>query len=320
MSPRQATVAPEEPLRPTVDPPLPSRRRRRRDTAAAWAFLSPWVLGLVLITLGPMAYSLYLSFTRFDLFNPPEWIGLGNYADLLGADPRFWQSVRVTLHYVAVSVPLVLVVSLLLAMVLNRGLRGLGVYRALFYLPSLLGTSVAIAVLWRQVFGEDGLVNHVLRSLGFEAHSWIGDPRTALYTLVVLSVWTFGATMVIFLAGLRQIPGELYDAAEADGAGRLRRFWHITLPHLSPVVLFNGLLATVNAFQAFAPAYVVSRGSGGPADSTLFYTLYLYERGFKQFQMGYASAMAWLLLLGLAVFAGLLFASARYWVHYGDQR
>lgn len=306
-------------------PPKPAvavdrRKRRYADNGAAALFLAPWLLGLVGLTIGPMLFSLYLAFTDYDLLSAPRWVGLDNFDRMFTADGRYHTSVKVTLRYVVISVPVVLVVSLLLAIVLNKGIRFLTGYRALFYLPSLMGGSVAIAVLWRQVFGGQGLVNEVLGTVGIEHSSWIGDPATALYTIVVLNVWAFGATMIIFLAGLRQVPPELYEAAEVDGAGAVRRFWHITLPMLSPLIFFNLLLGTVHAFQAFTGAYIVSQGTGGPSDSTLFYTLYLYEQGFAQLNMGYAAAMAWALVLVLAGFTTFLFVTARYWVHYGDER
>ncbi|MEO3754232.1 sugar ABC transporter permease [Streptomyces sp. B6B3] len=294
--------------------------RGRSENRAAYAFLSPWLVGMAVFTIGPMIFSLYLAFTRYDLISSPEWIGLDNFRHMFTTDPRYFSSVEVTLTYVVVSVPVLLVVSLALAMVLNRGMRFLSGYRALFYMPSLIGGSVAVAALWRQVFGEEGIVNEALALVGIDHGSWVGDPDSALYTIVVLQVWAFGSAMVIFLAGLRQIPRELYDAAAVDGAGPARRFRSITLPMLSPLIFFNLLLSVVNAFQAFTTAYVVSNGSGGPSDSTLFYTLYLYEQGFAQLNMGYAAAMAWVLVLGLAVFTGLLFLSSRYWVHYGDER
>lgn len=305
-----------------AEPPAvrrPLLTRSRREAIAGYGFLAPWIAGMVLLTLGPMVYSLYLSFTDYDLMTEPRWIGVENY-DRLIADPRLRNSVIVTLTYVGLSVPGVLIVSLAIAIVLNRGLRFLPLYRAAFYLPSLIGTSVAIAVLWRQVFGSNGLVNAALGVFGIETSSWVGSPDRALFTLIVLNIWTFGSTMVIFLAGLRQIPQELYEAAAVDGAGGVRRFLHVTLPLLTPLIFFNLLLTTVNAFQAFTPAYIVSGGDGGPLDSTLFYTLYLYLRGFANLEMGYASAMAWALVLALAVFTAALFASARYWVHYGDER
>jgi multiple sugar transport system permease protein len=318
------------PLMPAADaldlqPVAPRRRsrwgsRRARDRAAAFAFLSPWLAGMLLITIGPMLFSLYLAFSRYDLLSAPEWIGFANFQRLFSADPRYLSSVRVTLVYVVVSVPLLLAVSMALALLLERGIRFLAVYRALFYLPSLLGASVAVAVLWRQVFGDAGIVNRVLEQVGIQHGSWIGDPATALYTIVTLNVWAFGATMIIFLAGLRQVPRELQEAATVDGAGALRRFWHVTLPMLSPLIFFCLLLDTVHAFQAFTGAYIVSNGRGGPSDSTLFYTLYLYEQGFARLNMGYAAAMAWILVVVLAGFTAFLFTTARFWVHYGEER
>jgi multiple sugar transport system permease protein len=313
-----APVAPPVPPAPPASGSGPSRRTR--EALAAYGFLSPWIVGMLVLTIGPMVYSLYLSFTRYNLMTPAQWVGVDNYVRMFTADPRYLASVSVTLRYVVVSVPLLLVVSMLVAMLLNKGIAFLSGYRAAFYLPSLIASSVAIAVLWRQVFGQDGIVNEVLALVGIEGGSWIGDPGTALYTLVVLHVWSFGSTMIIFLAGLRQVPKEYYEAAAVDGAGALRRFVHITLPMLTPLIFFNLLLSTVNAFQAFTPAYVISGGEGGPLDSTLFYTLYLYQRGFANLEMGYASAMAWTLVVVLALFTAGLFASARFWVHYGDER
>lgn len=287
---------------------------------AAYLFLTPWMLGLFCLTLGPTLASLYLSFTSFDLLQPPRWIGLGNYERMAFDDPRLGKALLVTLTYVLLSVPLKLAFALAIALLLDRGLRGLSLYRALLYLPSLLGGSVAIAVLWRQIFGYDGLVNEMLALLGVDGPSWISNPSYAIYTLVVLRVWQFGSPMIIFLAGLRQIPAELHEAAAIDGAGPLRRFFSVTLPLLAPVVFFNLVLQTIDAFKAFTPAFIVSGGTGGPVDSTLFYTLYLYQEAFAYFRMGYASAMAWLLLAIIAACTALAFLSSRWWVHYGDER
>ena len=287
---------------------------------AAYLFLTPWMLGLFCLTLGPTLASLYLSFTSFDLLQPPRWIGLGNYERMAFDDPRLGKALLVTLTYVLLSVPLKLAFALAIALLLDRGLRGLSLYRALLYLPSLLGGSVAIAVLWRQIFGYDGLVNEMLALLGVDGPSWISNPSYAIYTLVVLRVWQFGSPMIIFLAGLRQIPAELHEAAAIDGAGPVRRFFSVTLPLLAPVVFFNLVLQTIDAFKAFTPAFIVSGGTGGPVDSTLFYTLYLYQEAFAYFRMGYASAMAWLLLAIIAACTALAFLSSRWWVHYGDER
>jgi multiple sugar transport system permease protein len=289
-----------------------------RDNKAGYLFLLPWLIGLVVITIGPMIASLYLSFTNYSLIQAPKWIGLDNYARML-TDERLHNSLQVTFIYVFVSTPLQLAVALAIAMLLNEGMRGLPFYRSVFYLPSMLGASVAIAVLWRQMFEVDGLVNQILRLFGFQATtSWIGDPSTALWTIILLHVWTFGSPMVIFLAGLRQIPGMYYEAAAVDGASRWAQFRRITLPLLTPIIFFNLVLQIIGAFQAFTQAYVVSNGTGGPSDSTMFYTLYLYQKGFVQFQMGYAAAMAWLLLVIIAAFTAINFYFSKKWVFYGD--
>ena len=204
-------------------------------------------------------------------------------------------------------------------MLLNEGMKGLPFYRSVFYLPSMLGSSVAIAVLWRQMFGVDGLVNQVLRTFGIQRTTWLDlRPEYALWTIILLHVWTFGSPMVIFLAGLRQIPGMYYEAASVDGASRWAQFRKITLPLLSPIIFFNLVLQIIGAFQAFTQAFVVSGGTGGPSDSTLFYTLYLYQRGFGQFQMGYASAMAWLLVVIIGAFTASTSSLSKYWVFYDD--
>jgi len=264
-----------------------------------------------------MLASLYLAFTDYNLIQAPEWIGLENFTRML-SDQRLHNSLQVTFTYVFVSVPLQLAVALLLAVVLDRGVRGMAFYRSIFYLPSLLGSSVAIAILWKQVFGTEGLLNQVLAPFGFDGRGWISDPSTALGTLVVLNVWTFGAPMVIFLAGLRQIPSMYYEAASVDGAGPIRRFASITVPLLTPIMFFNLVLQIIHAFQSFTQAFVVSGGTGGPSDSTMFFTLYLYDRGFGNFDMGYASAMAWFLLVIIAAFTAANFIASKYWVFYDN--
>ncbi|MCW6007852.1 sugar ABC transporter permease [Micromonospora sp. CPCC 205371] len=290
---------------------------RKKDNRAALLFLLPWFAGLGLITVGPVAASLVLGFTDYNLIQAPEFNGVDNFTRML-SDERLYKALRVTFIYVVVSVPVQLACALALAMLLDRGLRGLAFYRSAFYLPSLLGSSVAIAVLWRQIFGADGLVNQILDLMGIQGRGWISDPSTALSTLIVLNVWTFGAPMIIFLAGLRQIPVMYYEAAQTDGANRWTQFWRITLPLLSPIIFFNLVLQIIHAFQSFTQAFVVSGGSGGPSDSTLFYTLYLYQRGFNSFDMGYASALAWLLLVIIAAFTAVNFWAAKYWVFYDD--
>jgi multiple sugar transport system permease protein len=285
---------------------------------AGYVFLLPWFVGFFGLTLGPALASLYLSFTEYDLLRDPRWNALDNYVRIASGDPKFAASMRVTLVYIMFAVPLKLAFALAIAMILNRGIAGLPLYRAMFYLPSLLGASVAIAVLWRQLFAGDGVLNQILAHLGIQGPSWISNPDYALSTLVALSIWQFGSPMIIFLAGLKQIPHELYEAAQLDGASKPQQFWRITLPLLTPVVFFNAVVQTIEAFKAFTPAFIISGGTGGPIDSTLFYTLYLYQEAFANFRMGYAAALAWILVAIIALFTAFAFLSSRYWVHYND--
>ncbi len=290
----------------------------RRDGKAALFFLLPWLAGLVVITAGPMVASLWISFTNYNLIQSPRFIGVQNYVRMF-QDPRLVNSLRVTFEYVFASVPIQLVVALAMALLLDRGMRALPFYRSVFYLPSLLGSSVAVAILWRQIFGQSGLVNQVLGGFGLHhLPGWVSDPKWALGTIIILNVWTFGAPMIIFLAGLRQIPEMYYEAAQIDGAGRFRRFFGVTLPMLSPIIFFNIILQLIGAFQSFTQAFVVSGGTGGPSDSTMFYSLYLYQQGFSQFNMGYASAMAWLLFIIIAIITAVTFVTSRYWVFYDN--
>ncbi|WP_052864361.1 carbohydrate ABC transporter permease [Streptomyces niger] len=295
------------------------RRPKREREGAAWVFLSPWVLGAVVLTLLPMAVSLYLSFTDYDLFDPPSWVGLRNYTQMFTEDPRLLRSVLNTLLYVVIAVPLQLALALAVALALKSMKRGKAFYRSAFYASSLLGASMSIALVWRALFNDGGTVDNVLGSLGLHTGGWINKPGWALLSVALLTVWQFGAPMVIFLAGLQQIPKELYEAAAVDGAGRWRQFVSITLPMLSPVLFFNLVLQTIQAFQVFTPAFAVSGGRGGPADSTLFYTLYLYDRGFTASHMGYASAMAWVLLIAIGIVTAVLFRTSRSWVFYANE-
>jgi multiple sugar transport system permease protein len=317
MSENSGTAVLDPPVTEPQAAPVRRKRKRHKHNLAGYGFLAPWLIGLFAFTLIPMVYSLYLSLTKFNLLTAPQWIGVENYTRLF-SDERYLQSIKVTMLYEVTSVPLKLAAALLVAVALNRGLKALGFYRATFYLPSLLGASVAVSVMWRQIFSRDGLVNQFLGLFGIQGADWIGDPRYAMWTLVLLSGWQFGTPMLIFLAGLKQLPQDLYEAAAIDGAGRFTVFFKITLPLLSPMVFFNLVLETINAFQTFTPAYVISNGLGGPIDSTLLYTLYLYLKGFGSMQMGYASAMAWVLFAVIGLFTAVYFWSARRWVNYAD--
>lgn len=295
-----------------------SRPTRTRTWLSAHAMLSPWLLGAIGITAGPLIASLVLSLTDYSILGSTEYVGLANYRAVF-EDPKFFTSMTVTLTYVCLAVPLQLALALGLALLLEKGIRCLGVYRAGFYLPSLLGASVAIALLWRQVFKSDGLVNAFLSIFGMPGRNWIYDPDTSLLTLVVLQVWTFGSPMIIFFAGLKEIPKNLIEAAIVDGAGYFRRLRSIVLPLLTPMIFFNVVLQTVGAFQSFNQAYIISGGTGGPVDSTLFYTLYVYIVGFVEYRMGYASALAWVLVVFIGALTAVQFIMSRKWVHYGDQ-
>jgi len=288
-----------------------------RNYIPGYLFISPWLIGFFLLTAWPMFQSLYYSFTDYELFYDPRRIGLNNYITMFTNDPKFLNSLKITLWFVVFSVPLKLLVALGLAMLLNQNMRGISLYRTFIYFPSLIGASVAVSILWSNIFGKDGFINQLLGLFGIEGKSWISHPDTALGTLVLLVVWQFGSSMVIFLAGLKQIPHELYEASAIDGAGGWRRFSKITLPMLSPVLLFNLVLQTISSFQMFTQVYIIMKG--GPIDSTYMFALYLYEKGFNRYQMGYASAMAWVFLLLVAVVTAVIFATSRYWVYYESE-
>jgi len=297
------------------------RRRKHSENLPGYVFLSPWLVGLLAITAIPMLLSLYLSFTDYDVLTPlseVNWVGWDNYRHMFTADPTYWHAVSVTLRFALVAVPLKLAVALGVALLLNRAMRGIGMFRGLFYLPSLLGGSVALAIVWVSMFSRDGAFNSFLALFGIEGAPWVNDPRWALETLMLLAIWQFGAPMVIFLAGLKQVPLELYEAASVDGAGPWRQFRNVTLPMLSPVIFFNLVLETINGFQGFTSAFVLSNGTGGPVDSTLMYTLHLYIKGFVELDMGYASAMAWVFLLAVGLITVVLFRTGQFWVHYSD--
>jgi multiple sugar transport system permease protein len=313
----RATSIPGEELLRTgagTRPAATRRPRLRTHNLAGYTFISPWLVGFFAFTLFPIAASLYFAFTDYDILTPPRWVGLANFRRMFAEDPRYLQAVSVTFFYVVVAVPLRLAFALAVAILLNTHRRGVSLYRAAYYAPSVVAGSVAVAVMWQQVFGTEGVVNAVLAILGIPPVRWLGHPDVAIWTLVTLAVWQFGSPMLIFLAGLRQIPAELYEAAAIDGAGTWARFVRITLPMLSPVTFFNVVMQTITGFMVFTQAFIVT--GGGPMDTTLFYALYLYRRAFESFQMGYASAMAWVLLLVVAAFTALLFKSSGYWVFY----
>jgi len=291
-----------------------------KKNAAGYVFLAPWLIGFLAFAVVPILGSLYLSFTDYNVLEPPQWVGLENYQYMFGMDYRFWKALQVTSTFVIISVPAKLVFALLVAMVLDNGIRAIGWYRALFYLPSILGGSIAVAILWRQLFEPSGVINAALGFFGIAGPYWLSDPRYSLWTLIVLAVWQFGSPMLIFLAGLRAIPQELYEAAEIDAAGPVRKFFAITVPLLAPVIFFNLILQMIDAFKSFSGAFIISGGSGAPLDSLLFYTVYLFNEAFSYFRMGYASALGWVLLVIIAIFTAISFWTSKYWVHYENER
>lgn len=291
------------------------RRTRLKDRSwAGYLYISPWLIGFFLLTVWPMIQSAYFSFTDYSLLEKPDWVGLRNFRNILTDDSSFVNSLKATSLFVLISVPLKLAMALFIAIVLNKKLRGMHLYRTVIYFPSLIGSSVAIAILWNNVFGINGLINQLLSLFGIEGKNWISLPDTALGSLILLAVWQFGSSMVIFLAGLKQIPGEYYEAAAVDGASKLRTFVKVTLPLLSPIILFNLVLQTIGSFQMFTQAFIITKG--GPVESTYVYALYLFDKAFAHFQMGYASALAWILLVLIALVTVFIFATSRAWVHY----
>lgn len=290
--------------------------RALMDDLSGYAFISPWLIGFVAFSIIPILFSLFYSFTSYDILGEPIFNGLENFRRM-AKDELFWQSLKVTLYYAFVSVPLRLVFAFFVAMLFNRGTRAIRVYQAIYYIPSLVGGSIAIAVMWRRLFMADGALNAALGLLGIESTvSWIGSTSTAIWTLILLAAWQFGSSMLIFLAGLRQIPKELYEAASIDGASSYRKFFHITVPQITPVIFFNLIMQLINGFTVFTQAFVVSGGTGDPLNSTLVYALYLYQRAFKYYDMGYSSAMAWVLVLIIGAFTGVVFKTSSSWVFY----
>lgn len=290
---------------------------KKKKFGSSWTgylFISPWLLGFLLFICWPMVQSLYYSFTDYPLLAAAKWVGPDNYVKMLTKDASFWQSLRVTFIYVIVSVPLKLIFALLIAMLLKQSIKGMAIFRTAIYFPSLVGTSIAIALLWQNIMGRDGFVVTFLSWFGREPVSFIHNPDTSLLSLIILSIWQFGSPMVIFLAGLNQIPDSLYEASSIDGASKWRQFWNVTLPILSPVILFNLIMQVIAAFQMFTQAFVIT--NGGPMNSTYLYSLYLYNYAITRFQMGYASALAWSFLLIIASVSILIFISSKRWVFY----
>jgi multiple sugar transport system permease protein len=294
---------------------------RRTEAIQGLLLVSPWIVGLVVFIIGPVLASLYLSFTDYNVLRPPRFVGLANYITAFTTDPLFPIAIERTVTYVVLVVPTVILGSLGLALLLNRGVPGTNLFRTAFFMPSLVPV-VASAILWVWIFQPQvGLLNYLLRLVGIVGPAWLGSPTTALPSLVLVTFWgsVGGTTMIIFLAGLQGVPAELYDAAAIDGAGNWRKFWNVTMPMISPTMLFNVVLGIIGAFQVFSIAYVAT--GGGPAYATWFYVFYLFQQGFNFYHMGYAAAMAWIFLVIVLAFTYLQVRWSRNWVHYeGGER
>ncbi len=291
--------------------------RTRRDLLKGLLFISPWIIHFLWLNLYPFLASLYFSMTRYTVIAPPKWVGLDNYITLLTDDPRFWTSLYNTVYFTVFSVSLGSIFAIAMAMLLNMKVRGLSVYRTIYYLPSITPL-VATAIIWIWLLNpQAGIINHILRTLGLPAPSWLGDPKWAKPALILMSIWGVGGAIVIYLAGLQDVPRELLEAASLDGANWWQQTWHVTLPLLSPVIFFNVVVGLIGSFQYFTQAYVMTLG--GPADATLFYSLYLYLSAFQFFKMGYASAMAWILFWVIMACTLLIFRTSARWVYYGGR-
>jgi multiple sugar transport system permease protein len=293
-------------------------RQVLRQHLDGWLFASPWIIGFFLWTVGPMLASLVIAFTNWDLITSPTYVGLKNFATMV-TDDLVWKSLQVTTVYALVSVPLHIVFGMMLALLLNAGVRGQRFYRTAFYLPSVL-SGVAVALLWRWLFStEFGLFNLLLSYVGITGPSWLGDPQWAMPSLILMSLWGVGAGTIIYLASLQGIPTDLYEAAEVDGATAWTKFWRITLPLMTPVLFFQLVTGFIVALQVFTQAFIMT--SGGPNNATLFYLLYLYRNAFEYFRMGYASALAWVLFIYILVLTLLIYWSSNRWVYYeGEDR
>ncbi len=282
------------------------------------AYLSPYIIGLIMFTAFPFISSFVMSFTDYDMMTSPEFIGIENYRYMLTEDDIFWKSMSVTFLYVFLTIPVKLAFALGIAFILNFKLRGIGFFRTAYYIPSILGSSIAIAVLWRALFAIDGVLNGALGFIGVDPINWLGEPAFALFSITLLRAWQFGSAMVIFLAALQNVPQSQYEAAMIDGASKWQMFMKVTVPLITPVIFFNFIMQTTQAFQEFTAPYVIT--GGGPMKSTYLISLYIYETAFKFFDMGYGSALAWALFIVVAIFTSITFRSSKYWVFYSGDK
>lgn len=290
--------------------------QKRNNNILGYAFISPWLIGFIVFTAGPMIASLILSFTRYDGRNPAEFIGFSNFSGLIH-DKYVWNSLKVTFKFAFLSIPIGIVCGFLLAYMLNMNVPGMKGWRTLYYLPSLI-SGVVVAMLWRGLFDDQyGVINFLIRQFGGSAPKWLLDPKYTLYCFLFLSVWGCGGGMIIYLSGLQGIPTELYEAAELDGCNRWQQLWHVTIPQMTPILFYQLIMGIIGTFQYFAEPMVLTKG--GPAHSTEFFNLYLYNNAFKYQKMGYASALAWVLFVIILLLTMLVFKSSDMWVFYDNE-
>lgn len=291
------------------------RKRRRKENLIGYLFIGPWLVCFLAFTAVPFVASFFLSLTEYDMLSAPKFVGLDNYIKMFTSDRLFKQSLGVTFKFVFISIPLRLLFALIVALILNRDSKMIPLYRIVYYLPSILGGSVAVSVMWRYVFSKTGVFNTALQALGINCTiSWISNKDTALWSIILLFIWQFGSPMLIFLSGLKQIPKSYYEAAQVDGAGPVKKFFYITLPLLTPIIFFNLVMQMIGGFMVFSQAMIIT--DGGPMNRTLMYALYLYRQSFAYYKMGYGCALAWVLLVIIGIFTALIFRSSSMWVFY----
>ena len=288
-----------------------------KESVAGYIFIAPFIIGLFAFTVIPFFTSLYLAFTDYNILTPPKWIGIQNFRRMFFEDKYFWTSFWVTCKFAFIQVPIKMLVSLGVALILSRNTKAIPFYRSAFYIPSLMGGSVAVALTWKQLFSYDGVINRFTALFGLAPVKWLSNPGTALYVLIGLGVWQFGSSMLIFLAALKNVPASYHEAAIVDGAGPVRRFFKIVFPMITPIFFFNLINQTIGAFQAFNSSYLITQGK--PLNTTLYYGVHLYNRAFTYYEMGYGSAMAWFMLLVIAIFTALIFRSSSAWVYYESE-
>lgn len=295
----------------------PIKKALNKEGTAGIVFTLPFTIGFLLFMIVPMGLSLYYSFCKYDILSPPVFTGLDNFVKMF-QDETFFKAIGVTFYFALVSVPLRLIFALIVAMLLLKNSKMSGFYRAAYYLPSIIGGSVAVAILWKRMFATDGVLNRLLGVIGIETNfAWLGDTRTAIWVLILLAVWQFGSSMLIFLSALKQISRELYEAAEVDGANGIQKFFRITLPLLTPTIFFNLVMQMINGFLAFTQSYIITQGK--PRDTTLFYTVYMYQNAFTYNKLGYGCALAWFMILVVGILTLILFKTQNKWVYYESE-